>query len=334
MKRRESIEIFGASMLDMMTCGFGAVLLLFIVQRSVVGDRTESLKRQIATAEEITQAIAPSRPDDGHRASNVRSSSSGPRGLRVPLASSPLVVLVDQSRSMVSHGFGKLAAAARLLEALLGAPEGATRVTVVGFGEVPRVIVPWESASEDRIAWARSVADRIRDGFDPSTRGDLVKGLLEGVTLLDQIGERGRILVVSDAGQNTAASAPADSETAITLIEDRAEACGLVRGSLHIDAVMLANWPRRDLSPDSPEDLTRIKAVLQSRKNAGGGDFSARSIESLMRLEAWDWGIDPDALGFFRFEPKPELGQQLLDISRAFGGRFIATPVDPFPESD
>jgi len=332
--RRETIEVFGASLLDMMTCGFGAVLLLFIVQRSIVSDEARSLKRQLATSEAIMDAIAPGAPSAESPIEQSRASSSGPAGLGVPVHAVPLVVLVDQSRSMVSHGFGNLNAAESLVRRLLADEFGPTRVAIVGFGDTTRVIVPWRAADSDRTAWSEQVAAAVRHDFQPTLRSDLEQGLLAAIDLLDGIGSKGRLLIITDGVQLDPDGSIPGHERIVAAVGERASELGFLSDGFRVDGVVFVPWTKRNRTPLDDRDWQQLIAALSRRREAGGGDLGTWSIDDLLAIDRFDWGISPPALEFYRFEPKPALGQQLLEVTRAFGGRFIGIPIDPFEVLD
>ena len=61
--RRRSLTVFSLSFLDAMTCGFGAVVLLYMVINAAVGLRTDRLTGQLqAEAERLDAEVL-----DGHR---------------------------------------------------------------------------------------------------------------------------------------------------------------------------------------------------------------------------------------------------------------------------
>ena len=87
MKRRRQFEVFSMSFLDAICCGFGAIILLFIVSRTSEPDRLEQSERDLAGADRAVRAgverhrrrdrdRAAQRGDDGDRSAHRSASVS------------------------------------------------------------------------------------------------------------------------------------------------------------------------------------------------------------------------------------------------------------------
>ena len=94
--RRRSLNVFSLSFLDAMTCGFGAVVLLYMVINAAAGLRTDTLTGQLkAEADRLDREVLEGAPQSGRaqelrqgdrssgcpRARSVRTAHRDPRGV-------------------------------------------------------------------------------------------------------------------------------------------------------------------------------------------------------------------------------------------------------------
>ena len=126
MAKRRPIEVFSISFLDTLSCGFGAILLLFLLSigsgRGGTGGgpgeaELRSMRERLAALEQTNAALAQqleAAKDDANRAETVASLQSEIRSLEAQLAQ--LEREYESRRSTLSAGAREAARAERLLE--------------------------------------------------------------------------------------------------------------------------------------------------------------------------------------------------------------------------
>ncbi len=350
-RQRQQIEVFGVSLLDMMTCAFGAILLLFIMQRAVSGGRIDAVRTEAAVSEAALAAVTATRVRERDLLDQIRRTAPGPPTLGVPVAPGEVVFLLDMSRSMVEYGPAKRDIALRLLEQSLASPSGPTHALVIGFASTVEVIVDWtsladaDSASANRVAWAAEVASRVRTRFSPTPDTDLAGALKEAVGQLARRGANGTIVLLSDgmhfvAGTNSAAEVVLGGDDLVTLVREIGRRAGFPDRRPIIHAVGLFDWPARPLNLSDTTDLVAFRRALTARLEAGGSEqvgpagdaAAARDLLAATPTELNDplGGLSIRAAQFASPAVEIELGDTLFRITDAFGGRFIGIPIDPF----
>lgn len=346
-RRRPQLEVFGASLLDMMMCGFGAVLLLFIVQRSATGGRIEKLNRQIAVTEAVSDRVR-GQPDETEGSfSAARDRSPGPSTMGVPIADGAVVFLIDESQSMVDYGPAKRDRAFQLLKQSMAHPRGPDEALIIFFAGTVRKLGGWSSPPADRGEWADSLTSRVRDAFTPAAETNLVGAIDAAIDALAERGSRGTIVLFSDGLHNFSGGSNAipdaiTAEDLVTRVRVHTSDAGFANSAITIHTVGLFDWPTKDNAwLDRPGSLARVRQLLRDRLQAGGDERVTSSQAAASQLiNASDSQLLDGQLGFrldvqaFMAPPQDlQLGDTLYRLSGAFGGRFLGIAVDPFAEN-
>ena len=345
-RRNATPEVFGASLLDMMTCGFGAVLLLFIIQRGVNDGNIETIREQVAVNQAVISSIADHTAPPTVRAQSARRSSAGPPSMGVPIESGVVVYLLDMSESMTDYGPVKRDTAIRIIHASIASPRGPSRVAVVGFARQPRLLIGWQEIGDNREAQATQIRESIAQAFDPGPDTDLAGALVFGINLLNDLATDGTIILLSDGlhfigGVDGSPDQTLSGEAIVERTVRHARSLGFPDGVPTIHAVGILDWPSRTLDLARPDDLASFQSTLRKRRQSAGpsqsGITSARlDITQLLSASSAEL---TDPFGTFAFQIERwinppldfELGDSLYRLANRFGGRFIAITIDPFP---
>jgi len=139
-RSRETPDAFGTSLLDLMTCSLGAVILVFLLRQAYQSGATSAAEERLAFQQEVLdlvqsqQAKAETRLKDAHE--RIRRAATGTL-FGLPPLRGHVSVVIDRSGSMSGE---KLECARGLVETLLRNCPGIRSVTIGTFAEQYRAI--------------------------------------------------------------------------------------------------------------------------------------------------------------------------------------------------
>lgn len=189
---------FGASLLDMMTCGLGALLLLFILKNADSRGRQDAIAEQLAVAKRVA-AVAQGRLDSAASELEVKSrvGAASPLVFGIPQFSGSLLILVDASGSMFSDRL--VERALELIRGVLSNNPSLKEVAIYRFSEQVEEVAPWVSPAD-----AFVLVDQLFEGRGPAIRS--TTNLLDALGVaIAQAGTRkavAHVLLVSDGIHN------------------------------------------------------------------------------------------------------------------------------------
>lgn len=332
--RRTGADPFGASLLDMMTCSLGAVMLLMLLKRSAGVIESAQLQRD----ERFRGAVVETLDERRETAANWADSALG--SLRangmgslfgIPPAAGDLVLLFDCSGSMIDYGDAKISRAVVAAQRVVGTWTGVERVGVVGFADDPDVLRPLESvrSDEDRGLLVQDIPGLVEGRLGGAT--DLLGGIETALDLLAEGRRPATILLLSDGRHEADGMALATPELVARLeprIRDARE-----RGrdiTLHAIGLFDAWEVGRPMSDAEVLATIRTMATVGEHDLLAGVPPDVRALEVVERRTGYSRGLLREYVTP-TLDKRVDLGDDLCRLAAVFGGRAISYPVMPVP---
>lgn len=224
--RRQAPSAFNASLLDMMTCGFGAVILLFVLkaaaERNELNDLTTRAKRSEAMLSSIQrEQVDVVRALERKRRENAEVSAPTVWGL--PPIKGELVIVVDVSESM-RNGVIQPAVAA-VLRTIVANNTGISQVSLWRFASSPELKAWLDWGAPDRIRDSPLETKLFEDTNAIGVSTDLLDGLGTGMRAAAARNEPATVLLISDGMHNSPSyEARISTNDAMKRIEGQLEA--------------------------------------------------------------------------------------------------------------
>ncbi len=317
--RRTGIDPFGASLLDMMTCSLGAVMLLLLLKRSAGVIESAVLERDRLFRGEVAQTLEERRTTAANWADaslgSLRANGSGAL-FGIPPVSGDLVLLVDCSPSMVRYGNAKLSRATAALQSVIRSWSAVERIALITFSNTPTMTLPMQDVGDPSVR--RGIVDAIPELIRPVDDGqtDLLGAIDLAISTLEPSGRprRSTILLVSD-GLHELDGRQLSPDQMLEELDSRIDRRRSGESAVTIHAIGLFDaWSRG--RPMSDLEVTRVTRSMQAAGVAGEQDLALPM--ALQRLRA-----TPD------LSKQIQLGDSLRRICGAFGGRAVFYPVMP-----
>jgi len=344
-KRRRMIDPFGASLLDMMTCSLGAVMLLMLMKQADGVIESIRLGRDQAFRGEVVQTLSERRETAATWADDAltdyRATGAGAL-FGIPPAEGSVVLVIDASRSMLGYGDAKFQRQVLAAQSIVRSWSQTTHVAVVAFSDEDHPALDWYElqTADDRHQIANSIATFANERRGDST--DLAGALRRSINLLAQRPRGGTIVLLSD-GEHSVADNAGKTErlSADQILQRLADPLANLKrrgGSVTLHAIGLFDyWPAGQPMPDelalhvlrqaveagynrgvSRDELRRARSFDQLVRASSGGRLGATTTAATLRRLA-----TPDITANLG------LGETLRRLSEQLGGRAIAYPVKP-----
>lgn len=294
-RRRKSSSntgAFGASLLDLMTCGLGALLLLFILKNADSQQKFDSAAEQLEVAQRIAD-VSSQRLNvvSDQLEKSTKGSPAIPVAFGIPQLSGSLLILVDASGSMFSDNLTERAQIV-LRDVIANSPK-LKDISVYRFS----------SNLEQRLAWS-SVA-KASASIDAIFEGS-------GASLRSQTNLRDALIVAVEEARKHA------SESSVLLVSDGIHNEPSELPSQEFLSQLAANKVFR---PDGPSVHTvglfafrNSDEIKQRRGHLIGARYGCRALSDISSAPSEPAG-------------QRELAEVLRRIARLSGGAFIGIPV-------
>jgi VWA domain-containing protein len=203
--RRQAPSAFNASLLDMMTCGFGAIILLFVLKASIDAKDLSQTVSRVSRAASVLAALQQEKIELARSIERLRGENAAlvsPSMWGLPPISGDLIVLVDVSASMRTPKIES--AVADIIGLVLRDNPEIAQVKITRFASKVETNAWVDWRPPDAVSGTQFAEGMFNDDLQGGT--NLLDGL--GVALRDAAGRSlpTTVLLVSDGMHNTPAN--------------------------------------------------------------------------------------------------------------------------------
>lgn len=201
MSKRPALELFGASLLDMMCCGLGAAIILFVLRQLDAANVLHAVEaaRESVQSQTSTEVVRRDQSDRQARRVAMELRRAG-RGtvFGFPPLRGPVCILIDTSGSMGQER--KLETALSLVESLLRNNLSVSWLRVSRFNQEQTVVFQGELATPGA-AQRRAQLDQVLKDCKSSTASggtDVPKAIAAALEAMPLLDTGGAIVLISD----------------------------------------------------------------------------------------------------------------------------------------
>lgn len=334
--KRRAAELFGTSLLDMMTCSLGAVMLLMVLKRAagtveqIRLERDSAFKAQVAESLEARKTGAIQWADQA--LVDLRSDAKGAL-YGIPPAAGDLVIVFDCSKPMVAFGGRKRSVAIAAAQSVVGSWSKLENVAVVRFADTPESLYAGDfqpiGGQGNPARGQLTEAIGSTDGFAvvKGERSNAGAAMELAMKLLEGRPAGGTILLIADA---VAAEGLGES---LPQLQSAGEKISKRGGRISVHAIAVADWPANTMSDAQALEVLKARAELGSleRDKARVVRAAASLSSAAQQLRLRDSSVlrrDAEP----RIADNASLAEDLRRITQRFGGRMVVYPVVPTNE--